>query len=350
MAHRSFVTSRRFLFPASALLAAWLVIERTPLVAQSPPAPDPKAAAALDRGEAAIKAKKWEGALDAFKQAHTLLDKTSTAALFGMSRAYHGLGAYKTEAATCLEALKYVGTNQAMEATLRNQRGMALFSLAEKNTDKELKDAEAEFRAALPLPGAAAIIRYNLGVTLLRQGRDQEGLDLLHAFVDANVRAPEIDVAKRMIDNPRRARENFAPDFSLTTRAGEFMTGRDLVGKTVLLDFWGTWCGPCRAATPDLVGLYKKLAGDKFVMIGISSDSAGDKQVWMDYIDENKMLWPQNLDTTRAVHRAFSVDAFPTYVVIDAEGIIRMRLTGYSSSITRQRLDSEIKKSMKANK
>jgi thiol-disulfide isomerase/thioredoxin len=332
---------------AALFVSAILVSVTLPVLAQAPA--DPRVSDALDKGEAAIKIKKWEEALDSFKQAHTLANKTSSVALFGMARAYHGLGAYKNEAESCQEALKFVGPNAALEATLRNQRGMALFSLAEKNTDKVLKDAETEFRAALALPGAAAITKYNLGVTLLRQERDPEGLELLQAYVDSGVKTADVDTAKRMIENPRRARENFAPDYSLTTRAGEFLSSKDLVGKTVLLDFWGTWCGPCRAATPELVKLYKKVAGEQFVMVGISSDAPADKQTWTDYIDKNKMEWPQNLDTTRAVHKAFLVSKFPTYIVINAEGIVKLRLEGLGST-TVQQLESEIKKSLKANR
>ena len=336
------------LFAAAVLVASALMVTVAfPVRAQAPA--DPRVTDALDKGEAALKTRKWEEALDSFKQAHTLANKTSAVALFGMARAYHGLGAYKNEADSCQEALKVLGPNAALEATLRNQRGMALFSLAEKNTDKVLKDAEAEFRAALALPGAAAITRFNLGVTLLRQERDPEGLELLKAYVESGVKAAEVDTARRMIENPRRARENFAPDYSLTTRGGEFLSSKDLIGKTVLLDFWGTWCGPCRAATPELVKLYKKLAGDAFVMVGVSSDSPNDKQTWTDYIDKNKMEWPQNLDTNRAVHRAFNITSFPTYIVIDAEGIMKLRLQGYGSR-TVQQLESEIKKSLKANK
>lgn len=310
---------------------------------------DPRVSEALDKGEAALKARKWEDALEAFKQAHNFANKTSPIPLFGMARAYHGLGAFKNEAESCLEALKHVGANQALEATLRNQRGMALFSLAEKNTDKVLKDAEAEFRSAIALPGAAAITRYNLGVTLLRQARDPEGLELLKAYVDSGVKAAEVETAKRMIDNPRRAREPYAPDYSLTTRNGEFVSSKELVGKVVFLDFWGTWCPPCLAATPELIKMYRKIANPSFVMVGVSSDAPNDKQKWMDYIDQKRMEWPQNLDTNRSVHRAFQVNTFPTYIVIDPEGIIRLRIQGYNNS-TVQRVESEIKKHLKANR
>jgi len=347
MARFTVITSR-VLVPAALIITACLTTQNLPAAAQSPPS-DPKFADAMSQGEAGIRAKKWEAALEAFKSAHQLAGKSSVGALYGMSRAYHGLGAYKNEADSCLDALKLVGDDKVMESNLRNQRGMALFSLAEKNTDKALKDAEAEFRAALQLPGSGAMTRYNLGVTILRMGsRDPEGLEMLNGAMAAGLKAPELDSAARMIDNPRRARENYAPDFSVTTRGGEFISSKDLAGKTVLLDFWGTWCGPCRDATPGLVNLYKRVAGPSFEMVGISSDSAANKQVWMDYIDANKMLWPQHLDAARVTHRAFQIEAFPTYIVIDPEGIIRLRLTGFSPSSTMSALESDIKKSLKA--
>ena len=336
--------TRGMTFIATALVVTGLLL--TPaVVAQSP-----EFSQAMSAGEAALKAKKWEDALKAFKQASDGAGKKSAAAHFGMARAYHGLAAYKNEAASCLEALKNVGEDQALEATLHNQRGMALFMLAEKNTDKLLQEAEVEFRAAIPLSGAASMARYNLGTTIMRQGRDEEGIEMLKSSIAAGLKAPELENAKKMMENPRRARENFAPDYSLTTRSGEFITNADLMGKTVLLDFWGTWCPPCRAATPGLVGLYKRMQGQPFEMIGISSDPAADKQKWMDYIDQNKMLWPQQIDLGRPVHRAFQIESFPTYIVIDAEGIIRWREVGFSSSTTIGTLEAEIKKALKAKK
>ena len=349
MAHETRTWLRGLLLSVVVVLAG-LVTRGVSLTAQTPPMTDPRVAEALSKGEAGLKAKKWEDALGAFKEAFELSEKSSATAMLGVARAYHGLGAYKNEAASCLDALKVVGSDTALEANLHNQRGMALFLLAEKNTDKILKDAEAEFRAAIPLSGAASMARYNLGYTLLRQSRDPEGIEMLNSSIAAGLKAPELDNAKRMIDNPRRARETYAPDFSLTTRGGEFISSKDLIGKTVLLDFWGTWCPPCREATPGLVGLYKRLAGPDFEMIGISSDPAAEKQTWMDYLDKNKMLWPQHLDLPRTVHRAYQIDSFPTYIVIDAEGIVRLRLTGFSSSTTISQLETEIKKSLKAKK
>lgn len=332
------------------ICVAWLTSDGRSLSAQAPTT-DPKIAEALSAGEAGLKARKWEEALTAFKTGYDQSEKSSLAALWGMARAYHGLKAYKNEAAVCLDALKLVGSDQVMESNLRNQRGMALYSLAEKNTDKVLKDAESEFRAALTLPGSGAMTRFNLGTTVLRQGgRDPEGIELLNSAIEGGLKSPQLETAKRMIAEPRRARENFAPDFSLTTRDGEFLASKDLLGKTVLVDFWGTWCPPCRAATPGLVNLYKRVAGPSFVMIGVSSDAPGDKGKWTSYLDENKMIWPQHLDTTRATIRAFEVDSYPTYVLIDPEGIVRLRVEGFSPSTTMSELEGAIKKSLKAGK
>ena len=96
-----------------------------------------------------------------------------------------------------------------------------------------------------------------------------------------------------MIDNPRRGRENYAPDYAFASLAGDYVSSKELIGKTVLLDFWGTWCGPCRAATPDLVRLHKKYRDGPFEMIGISSDKPDDKEKWVEYIAKTKMEWPQ---------------------------------------------------------
>jgi len=233
-----------------------------------------------------------------------------------------------------------------LESLLHNQLGMALAAPAGKSVDK-LQAAEAEFRASVALPSSQPISWYNLGVVLLRQNRDDEGKEALERYLEHRpMDFPEIELARGMIDNPRRAREPLAPDVTLTTDAGETLRLKELAGKTVLIDFWGTWCGPCRAATPTLVRLNKQFAGQPFAMVGVSSDSVRDRQVWQKYIEVNKMPWFQFLDADRRIHRLFGVSVFPSYIILGADGMIRDRLEGYGPT-TASDLESKIKKSLK---
>ena len=171
------------------------------------------------------------------------------------------------------------------------------------------------------------VLHYNLGFTLLQQGRDPEGIAALKKYVELLPNTPNAIEARKMIENPRRAREIYAPEFSITTLDGEYLTLEDLRGKVVLLDFWGTWCAPCVASVPSLRNLRKRFEKETaFLMIGISSDS--EKEKLRAFVEENQMVWPQYLDRDRRVQRAFAVRGFPTYVLIDHEGIVRFRSIG----------------------
>lgn len=346
----------RLLIAASLIvgLGVWVAAQTPPL---QNPAQDPATAGALQQGEASLKARRFEEALGVFKRANDLQKKQSAAAFFGISRAYRGLGAYKSEADACADGLKVVGEDKRLAALLHNQRGMALASQAEKNTDKVIKEAEGEFRSVLVLTETMPIAWYNLGAMLLRQSRDDEGRVALQAYLESGARGSEVELAKKMIENPRRGREPFAPEYSFTSLDGDAIRSSELLGKVVLLDFWGTWCGPCREATDDLVRLYKKYSKNpQFVMVGISSDGVNDKGKLVDYINQKGMGWVHVHDMPqRALHRAFDVVKFPTYIVVDPEGVMievyqrgvaQTRLEGWGSTMAGQ-IENGVKRALK---
>jgi len=133
-------------------------------------------------------------------------------------------------------------------------------------------------------------------------------------------------MAKKMIADPRRARENYAPEFHFTTLQGEYLSSDQLAGKVVVLDFWATWCRPCRDSVPDLRDLQKKYSRDQMILISISADE--DEEKWRDFIAKQKMDWAQFWDHDGAIRQSFAVHAFPTYIVINEKGVITQHIEG----------------------
>jgi thiol-disulfide isomerase/thioredoxin len=287
--------------------------------------------AKMSDGDALLSQRRWEDALKQFKAANNLAEKRSAKAHLGMARAYQGLGAHKSAADSCTDALKLAGGDKALEAVTRNIRGTSLFALAEKIDDKRLKQAEEDFRATLALTATMPVARYNLGVVLLKQARDEEGLKELREYLTTPGNAADVAAAKRFIDNPRRARENYAPDFSVVTLEGSYISLDDLKGKVVLIDFWATWCGPCVTATPRLAQIQKNLRDKPFVILGISADRQAEP--WKAFIEKHKLPWAQYLDTRGALASKFKVNAYPTYMLLDHEGIVRYVKLGWDLDV-----------------
>lgn len=299
----------------------------------------------LQKGLDLLRRRKYEDALKSFKRANEMRAKASPECFFGMAQAYFGLEAYKNVLENCDKTIELGGNNNGLRAQAYNLKGLALRAQAENKDQKKLREAETIFREGLALNVVHPILSYNLGVVLLQQSRDPEGITELEKYVKLVPEGNFAEQARKMIENPRRAREAYAPDFSIVTAAGEHITLDDLRGKVVVLDFWGTWCPPCVASVPSLRSLNKRYTKEpSFVLIGVSSDA--DEETWRKFTTENKMVWPQYWDRDRRIHRAFNVNAFPTYIVIDHEGIVRFRTSG-SSWERSAFLDDAIKKQVK---
>jgi peroxiredoxin/Tfp pilus assembly protein PilF len=283
----------------------------------------------ITAGRNFMRQRRYEDALKAFKRANELKGQTSAEAQFLMANAYMGLAAYKTVAITCDKVIELAANDLAMQAQALNLKGIAIQKQSDGKDQKKLQEAETVLRQAAALKEATPDVHYNLGIVLMQQNRDAEGTAELKEFLKLGPGSPNAEDARRMIENPRRAREPFAPDFSLTTAEGEYISLDELKGKVVLLDFWGTWCPPCVESVPGLRDLNKRFAKEtSFVMISVSSD--GDEDKWKDFIAKERMVWVQYLDREHKVQRAFRVDRFPTYILLDADGVIRYRSSGMS--------------------
>ncbi len=125
-----------------------------------------------------------------------------------------------------------------------------------------------------------------------------------------------------------------APDFTLKTLDGQEIILSQLKGKVVLLDFWATWCGPCREAIPHLIQLYKAYRENGFEVIGMSLDK-GDGEVVRNFAKSMDIPYPIVIATEEVV-RNYRVTSIPTTFFIDKEGKIRQRITGFNSTISQQ--------------
>ncbi len=125
-----------------------------------------------------------------------------------------------------------------------------------------------------------------------------------------------------------------APDFTLKTLDGQEMTLSKLKGKVVLLDFWATWCAPCRAAIPHLINLQKTYQEKGVEVIGMNMDK-GDVETVRRFVKSMDIPYPIML-TPEEVSRNYGVTGLPTTILIDKEGRIRQKLLGFTSEISKQ--------------
>jgi thiol-disulfide isomerase/thioredoxin len=125
-----------------------------------------------------------------------------------------------------------------------------------------------------------------------------------------------------------------APDFTLKTFDGKEITLSQLKGKVVLLDFWATWCGPCRESIPHLIQLYKSYRENGLELVGMNLDK-GDGQDVQRFIKSMDIPYPI-VAAPEEVVRNYRVTGIPATFLIDKEGRIRERIAGFNSTIAQQ--------------
>lgn len=128
-----------------------------------------------------------------------------------------------------------------------------------------------------------------------------------------------------------------APDFALKSSSGENLRLSEYRGDVVMVNFWATWCGPCRQEMPLLDELYSRYQRVGFSLLGVNIDD--DSRKAMNMISELGVSFPVLFDSRKEVSKLYEVNAMPVTVIIDREGNVRHVHHGYKPGYEDQYLD-----------
>jgi peroxiredoxin len=135
------------------------------------------------------------------------------------------------------------------------------------------------------------------------------------------------------------------PAFNLQTLDGKTVNIASYKGKVVLLDFWATWCGPCRKALPELKSLLQQNTGKPLVVISVSADE--DRAAVQEFVRANGMSWTQAWDSQGKVAGGiFGIESLPSYVLIDAQGRIAYTMRGWAPFSSQALLSQAVSRSL----
>jgi len=131
----------------------------------------------------------------------------------------------------------------------------------------------------------------------------------------ASLDDPQFAAAMSKLEADDRQREH--ADFSLADLQGKRWSFKDLRGKVVLVNFWATWCPPCRKEMPDLEALYREFKEQGLVVLAISDEEAGKVK---QFLEQTQYTYPILLDPGRKVNEAFRIEGIPKSFIYDRDG------------------------------
>jgi peroxiredoxin len=133
---------------------------------------------------------------------------------------------------------------------------------------------------------------------------------------------------------------NRAPDFTLEALDGSEVSLQDHRGKVVLINFWATWCPPCRDEIPDIEAAFKTRQEDGFVVLGVNVEEA--REIVAPFVDAFEMSYPVLLDESGRLLQTYRAMGLPMSVVVDQEGVIQARHIGVLTAADLDRYLAEL--------
>jgi thiol-disulfide isomerase/thioredoxin len=128
-----------------------------------------------------------------------------------------------------------------------------------------------------------------------------------------------------------------APAFQLTSMAGKPISLDSLKGQVVMINFWASWCGPCREEMPILEKLYSKYKPMGFTMIGVNVEP--DSKLAAEWLKATPVTFPILFDTKSEVSKLYQVSSMPSTVIVDRKGNLRWMHRGYKAGAENEYLD-----------
>jgi thiol-disulfide isomerase/thioredoxin len=289
---------------------------------------DPKARKTYQSAIEWLKAGKRDEAIDSFRKA-AKQDGHCTECLRQAYTLATGLGQYKQAEQIARDWLP-IATSDVERAAVHYRIALALQQqgISDKK-DRCFDESCDEFKSALQLEPKFTTIHYAMGISLAHMRQDDAARAEFTTFLQNDTLTPNVhERAQRYLDRIELARARMAPPFSVTTLDGQRISLDSLAGKVVLIDFWATWCGPCREALPHIREIAHHFQEQPLVVISISLDK--DEAKWKDFVGKNQMTWLQYRDGgfDGSIAKSFGITAIPATFTIDADGVLEDQHVG----------------------
>ncbi|TCR08533.1 peroxiredoxin [Sphingobacterium sp. JUb20] len=209
---------------------------------------------------------------------------------------------------------------RALKTSSSNSDNMEKYEALRKKRDKQQKMVYLAFVKDNP---ANRISLYALDASV-NKSKDPEKYTELFATLSDEVRNSEAGkaITKVMHAIKSRGLNKVAPDFTLNDADGKSISLSKFRGQYVLVDFWASWCVPCRNENPHIVQAYEKYKNKNFTVLGISVDKTTMREAWLQAVKKDKLTWTQVSDADNEVGKLYGIQSIPQNILVNPKGII----------------------------